>query len=74
MIPELGQISLILSLLIALMMACIPLWGAHKNDAALMKTARPLAYAQLIFIALAIGLLAYSFTVHDFSVAYVQRN
>ena len=74
MIPELGQISLILSLLVALMMACMPLWGAHANDAALMKTARPLAYAQLLFIATAFGLLAYSFTVHDFSVAYVQRN
>ncbi|MEO8000336.1 MAG: heme lyase CcmF/NrfE family subunit, partial [Arenimonas sp.] len=74
MLPELGQISLILSLLMACLMACMPLWGAHKNNSALMQTARPLAYAQLFFIVLAFGLLAYSFTVHDFSVAYVQRN
>ena len=74
MLPELGQISLILSLLIAALLACIPLWGAHKNNAALMQTARPLAYAQLLFIVLAFGILAYSFTIHDFSVAYVQRN
>ncbi|MEO6171741.1 MAG: cytochrome c biogenesis protein CcsA, partial [Arenimonas sp.] len=74
MIPELGQICLILSLLIALLLASLPLWGAYKNQAALMQTARPLAHAQLLFIVLAFGLLAYSFTVHDFSVAYVQRN
>ena len=74
MIPELGQISLILSLLIAALLACIPLWGAHKNNSALMQTARPLAHAQLLFIVIAFCLLAYSFTVHDFSVAYVQRN
>jgi len=74
MIPELGQISLILSLLIALLLSCMPLWGAHKNNNALMKTARPLAHAQLLFIVLAFALLTYSFTVHDFSVAYVQKN
>ena len=74
MLPELGQICLILSLLIAALLAVIPLLGAHKNNSALMQTARPLAHAQLLFIVLAFSLLAYSFTVHDFSVAYVQRN
>lgn len=74
MVPELGQISLILSLLMACLLACMPLWGAHKDNPALMQTARPLVYAQLFFVTLAFFLLAYSFTVHDFSVAYVQRN
>ena len=74
MIPELGQISLILSLLIAVLLACMPLWGAHKNIAALMQTARPLAHAQLLLVVVAFVLLTYSFTVHDFSVAYVQKN
>ncbi len=74
MVPELGQISLILSLLMACLLACMPLWGAHKDNPALIQTARPLVYAQLLFVTLAFFLLAYSFTVHDFSVAYVQRN
>lgn len=74
MLPELGQISLILSLLMACLLACMPLWGAHKDNPALMKTARPLVYAQLLFVSLAFVLLAYGFTVHDFSIAYVQRN
>jgi len=74
MIPELGQISLILSLLVAILMASIPLWGAHANNKSLMQTARPLAHAQLFFIVVAFALLTYSFTVHDFSVAYVQKN
>ncbi len=74
MIPELGQISLLLSLIIAVLLASVPLWGAQANNRALMQTARPLAHAQLFFIVLAFGLLTYSFTVHDFSVAYVQKN
>ena len=74
MIPELGQISLILSLIIAVLMASVPLWGAQANNSSLMRTARPLAHAQLFFIVLAFALLTYSFTVHDFSVAYIQKN
>jgi len=45
MLPELGQISLILSLLMACLLACMPLLGAQKNNSALMQTARPLVYA-----------------------------
>ncbi len=74
MLPEIGQISLILSLLMACLLAAMPLWGAHKNNSALMQTARPLVYTQLFFVVLAFGLLSYSFTIHDFSIAYVQRN
>jgi len=74
MIPELGQISLLLSFIIAVLLASLPLFGAQTNNRALMQTARPLAHAQLLFIVVAFALLTYSFTVHDFSVAYVQKN
>ena len=74
MLPELGQIALILSLLLALLLGLLPMIGAHRNDAALMATARPLAFAQLLFIALAYAVLTHAFVVHDFSVAYVAKN
>ena len=74
MLPELGQVALILSLLLALLLGLLPLVGAHRDDAALMATARPLAFAQLLFIALAYGVLTHAFVVHDFSIAYVARN
>ena len=74
MLPELGQIALILSLLLALLLGLLPMIGAHRNDAALMATARPLAFAQLVFIAAAYAVLTHAFLVHDFSVAYVAKN
>ena len=74
MLPELGQIALILSLLLALLLGLLPLIGAQRNDAALMATARPLAFAQLVFIAAAYAVLTHAFLVHDFSVAYVAKN
>ena len=74
MLPELGLLSLILALLLAALLGIVPLVGAQRGDAALIATARPLAYSQLVFIALAFGILTHAFVVHDFSVAYVATN
>lgn len=74
MLPELGLLSLALALLLALALSVLPLLGAHRNDAAWMATARPLAYAQLLMVAIAYGLLTWAFLQHDFSVAYVATN
>src|SRR4249919_2215301 len=52
----------------------MPLIGAQRGQNAWMRTARPLAYGQLLFIAIAYGVLTYAFVVHDFSVAYVATN
>ena len=74
MLPELGQLALILALLLALLLATMPLIGAQRGQDAWMRTARPLVYGQLLFIAIAYGALTYAFVVHDFSVAYVATN
>lgn len=74
MIAELGQIALILALVMALVQAVLPMLGAARNDAALMAIARPAAYGQLLFLALAFALLATLFVLNDFSVLYVARN
>jgi len=74
MIPELGQFALILALGMALVQSLFPLVGAHRGIASWVALAKPAALGQMLFVALAFGLLAYSFLVHDFSVRYVAEN
>ena len=74
MLPELGQIALILALLVALLQAVLPLAGAHRGKAAWMDIARPAAYAQLWLVMLAFIALTVAFVRQDFSVKYVADN
>ena len=74
MLPELGQIALILALLVAALQALLPLAGAHRNKAAWMEVARPAAYAQLWLVMLAFIVLTVAFVQQDFSVKYVADN
>ena len=74
MLPELGQLALILALLLAMLQSLLPLVGAHRGIEAWMRVARPAAYGQLLFVALAFVLLSWAFVSRDFSVAYVAHN
>jgi cytochrome c-type biogenesis protein CcmF len=74
MIPELGQFALVLALILALAQAFFPLAGAARADAVWMSVARPAAFGQLVCLAIAFGLLTYSFVTSDFTVAYVANN
>ena len=46
MLPELGQIALLLALVAAALQTLLPLLGAQRGLAPWMATARPAAYAQ----------------------------
>ncbi len=74
MLPELGQITLILAFLVAALQALLPLLGAQRGIAPLMAIARPAAYMQLLLVALAFAILTHAFVVSDFSVQYVAEN
>jgi cytochrome c-type biogenesis protein CcmF len=74
MIPEIGQIALILALMLAVTQATLPLIGAARGVPQLIALARPTAQAQFIFVALAFCCLAYSFINNDFSVLNVATN
>ena len=74
MIPELGQLLLLLALAVALVQAVMPLLGAHRGRADWMALARPTAYLQFGLVALAFVLLTASFVRNDFSVLYVASN
>lgn len=74
MLPELGQIALILALLIAGLQAVLPLAGAQRGKAGWMAVARPAAYAQLFLLLGAFVVLTVAFVTQDFSVKYVADN
>ncbi len=74
MIPEIGQIALMLALMLAITQATLPLIGAARGVPQLISLARPTAQAQFIFVAIAFCCLAYSFINNDFSVLNVATN
>ena len=74
MIPEIGQLSLILALCLALVQGVFPLAGAARGEAGWMALARPAALGQFAFVAIAFVCLAWSFVTNDFSVRNVATN
>ncbi len=74
MIPELGQLCLLLGLAMALVQGTLPLLGAWRGQADWMRLARPAAFGQWLFLALAFAALTWAFLQDDFSVAYVAAN
>ncbi len=74
MLPEIGQITLILALLIALLQTVLPLAGAQRGKSSWMAVARPAAYAQLVLVLAAFVILTIGFVMQDFSVKYVADN
>ncbi len=74
MIPEIGQIALVLALLMALTQATLPLVGAANGNRSWMSLAAPASQAQFIFVVIAFCCLGYSFITNDFSVLNVATN
>ncbi|MFZ1347456.1 MAG: heme lyase CcmF/NrfE family subunit, partial [Tabrizicola sp.] len=74
MIVELGHFALILALMVALVQATLPLWGAHTGDQRLMALAGPAAGLQLLLIGASFAALTWAFVVSDFSLAVVVSN
>ncbi len=74
MLPEFGQVTLILALLLSILLAVVPLVGSLTARDNLQAFARPLATGQFVFIAMAFAVLTHAFMVDDFSVAYVANN
>ena len=74
MIPELGQIALLLALAVALVQGSLPIAGAARGRADWMALARPAAQTQCLLVILAFGCLVASFIQNDFSVLNVASN
>jgi len=63
-----------MALMLALILATLPLIGAAKGIPQLVAMAKPTAQAQFIFVTIAISILGYSFITNDFSVLNVATN
>ena len=74
MIPEIGQVALILALMTALVLGIAPLVGAQTNRPSLMNLARPSAIALFLWVTLSYICLVVSFINNDFSVLNVAQN
>ncbi len=73
-VPELGQLSMILAICFAVVQASVPLIGAWRGDRLWMSLARPAAWGQFAFLAVAFACLVQAFLSDNFSVAYVASN
>ncbi len=74
MIPELGNFSLILALVLSAVSGICGLLGAQAGRAPWMRAAASAVLGQLVFVALAFAVLVHAFVTDDFSVAYVAHN
>ncbi len=74
MIPEFGQLALIMALVVSVLQFAVPAVGLRLRQDWLMAYARPLANAQAVFLFISLVALTWSFLVDDFSVAYVASN
>src|SRR6267154_4032891 len=70
MIPELGHFALVL----ALVQATVPVFGARRNDSLLMGVAGTTAIGQFCFVALSFAALTACYVQSDFSVLTVFEN
>ena len=74
MITEIGHYALVLALALAIVQSTAPLWGVWRGDVALMATARPVAVAQFLLIAVSFAALTHAYLISDFSLLNVVEN
>ncbi len=74
MIPEIGQVALILAFMTALVLGVAPLVGAQTNRPTLMNLARPSSIALFFWVTVSYVCLVISFVNNDFSVLNVAQN
>jgi cytochrome c-type biogenesis protein CcmF len=74
MIPEWGNLALMLALGLSIIQFALPLAGAIYDRKAWMIVAKPAALSQCLLIFFSVACLMYAFVTHDFSVNYVSAN
>ncbi len=73
MIPEIGNLALVLCLILSMVQIVVPIAGAQTGNRAWMAMARPAARAQFALVVLAFACLVISMLGSDFSVKYVAE-
>ncbi|MGI9371620.1 MAG: heme lyase CcmF/NrfE family subunit [Hyphomicrobiales bacterium] len=74
MIAEFGHFALVLALATAIVQMAVPLLGAAKGDAAMMRVAEPAAVMQFLVVGISFAALTQVFIASDFSVKLAWAN
>ena len=74
MVPELGLLTLILAVCLAVLQSIIPLAGSFTGNVRWMNTGKPLAIGQFAMVLLSYMCLVYAFLTNDFTVSNVANN
>jgi cytochrome c-type biogenesis protein CcmF len=74
MYPEIGHFALALALALALLQSVLPILGAARGNAVLMRSAQATAIGQVLFVGIAFSALMHAFVVSDFTVRNVVEN
>jgi len=74
LVPEIGQLSLIIAFCFALILFVVPMWGSYTDNRLFMLSARSFAAGFFVFVLISFICLVWSFTQNDFSVAYIAKN
>ncbi len=73
-IPEIGQFALGLALVVACLLAVLPLLGLRLKYTGLQELARSAAYVQCLLVLCSFLALEYAFLSNDFTLKYVAEN
>ena len=74
MIPELGHIILVTHLILSFLGGTLPLFALYSGYNSFVIPIKKLSFLLLLFITSSFLTLVYSFSIDDFSVAYVAEN
>ena len=74
MIPELGHIILVTHLILSFLGGTLPLFALYSGSNSFEIPIKKLSFLLLLFITSSFLTLVYSFSIDDFSVAYVAEN
>lgn len=74
MIIELAHYALSLAFALSLVLAAVPMWGAHAGRLSWMALARPMAVSLCGLMTIALFGLIHAYALSDFSVLNVQQN
>ena len=74
MLSELGHFALIVAMMVALAQSFLPIIGAARGDAVLMRSADVTSLLQAVLVAIAFGALMRGFVISDFSILNVVEN
>ncbi|GLS89432.1 c-type cytochrome biogenesis protein CcmF [Psychromonas marina] len=74
MLAEIGQFTLVIACMLALLQTVYPLYGIYAREQRAIESAKVLTILQFFFVSLSLIILSYLFLVNDFTVGYIATN